>query len=278
MKKLLFIPLLWCFVVILPGAGFGQYTTFPCDPPVEDVLPEKTVAPAAMTVTDILREQERLSKLPLNERIAFWAGSFVGTPYDTDPLGLYVRTNRIVADEKVDCMYLTFRSVELAQTKTPEKALDRALDLRFITQGKVADGLVTNYDQRFQYGVDMVMSKKWGRNITADLGKTSRIAGSRGRDTVDILPKKVLSTWKLRRKLRDGDIIYWVKDPKKRVVGEIVGHLSFVRVKGGTPYLIHASGNKDRKDKPGGGEVKEVTVYTYVKHMPFIGAFVTRFE
>jgi hypothetical protein len=278
MKKPLSILLSCCFAVLIPITVFGSLPANPCDPPVKAVQPVNTAIPAAMKVDDILREQVRLSKLPQNERIAFWASRFIGTPYDTDPLGLYVRTNRIVADEKVDCMYHTFRSVELAQTSTPNEAIERALSLRFITQGKVKNGLVTNYDERFQYGVDMVMSKKWGRNITADLGATDRITGSRGRDTVDILPKKVLKAQKLQKKLQDGDIIYWVKDPKKRVVGEIVGHLSIVRVKSGKPYVIHASGNKDRKNKPGGGSVKEVSFPDYVRDMRFIGAFVTRFE
>ena len=233
---------------------------------------------AAMTSDDILHLQARLAKLPLNKRIAFWAGRFIGTPYDTDPLGLYVSTNRIAADEKVDCMYLTFRSVELAQTSTPGDAIDRALSLRFITRGKLTDGLVTNYDQRFQYGEDMVMSSKWGKNITADLGPTRQIAGSRGKDSVDILPKNVLATWALQKKLQDGDIIYWVKDPKTRVVEEIVSHLSFVHIKSGKPYLIHASGDKDREGRPGGGIVKEVSFSDYVRSMRFIGAFVTRFE
>ena len=241
-------------------------------------LPDEKKTVAAMTADEILLLQARLSKLPLNKRIASWASRFIGTPYDTDPLGLYVRTNRIVADEKVDCMYLTFRSVELAETNTPGEAIDRALNLRFITQGKAADGLVTNYDERFQYGEDMVMSGKWGRNITADLGATTQIAGSRGKDVVDILPKNVLATRTLQKKLQDGDIIYWVKDPKKRAVEEIVAHLSIVRIKSGKPYLIHAGGDKDRQDKPGGGVVKEVPFSDYVRNMRFIGAFVTRFE
>ena len=49
-----------------------------------------------------------------HERIAFWAEQYIDVPYDTDPWGDYVRKNVIVADERVDCMYLTFRSVELA--------------------------------------------------------------------------------------------------------------------------------------------------------------------
>jgi cell wall-associated NlpC family hydrolase len=233
---------------------------------------------AAMTAGEILLTQARVAKLPLNKRIASWASRFIGTPYDTDPLGIYVRTNRIVADEKVDCMYLTFRSVELAQTSTPGEAIDRALSLRFITKGKIADGLVTNYDQRFQYGEDMVASSKWGKNITADLGETMQIAGSRGKDFVDILPKNVLTARVFQKKLQDGDIIYWVKDPKKRVVEEIVSHLSIVHIKSGKPYLIHAAGDKDREGRPGGGAVKEVPFSDYVRTSRFIGAFVTRFE
>jgi cell wall-associated NlpC family hydrolase len=231
-----------------------------------------------MTADEILVAQTRLAGLPLNKRIATWAGRFIGTPYDTDPLGLYVSTNRIVADEKVDCMYLTFRSVELAQTSTPGEAINRALNLRFITTGTIIDGLVTNYDQRFRYGEDMVMSAKWGKNITADLGATRQISGSRGRDTVDILPKNVLTTQVLQKKLQDGDIVYWVKDPKKRVVEEIVSHLSIVHIKSGKPYLIHAAGDKDREGRAGGGVVKEVPFADYVRNMRFIGAFVTRFE
>jgi hypothetical protein len=233
---------------------------------------------AEMTADEILLAQARATQLPLGKRIAYWAGRFIGTPYDTDPLGLYVRTNRIIADEKVDCMYHTFRSVELAQSGTPGEAVDRALDLRFITRGKLADGLVTNYDERFQYGEDMVTSGKWGQNITAALGAVKTVPGTRGKETVDILPKESLLAKALQKKLRDGDIIYWVKDPKKRVVDEIVAHLSIVRIKSGTPYLIHASGSKGQWDTKNGGMVKEVPLADYVHAMKFIGAFVTRFE
>jgi cell wall-associated NlpC family hydrolase len=231
-----------------------------------------------MTADEILLTQTKISQQPLGSRIAYWAGRFIGTPYDPDPLGLYVRTNRIVADEKVDCMYHTFRSIELAQTASPGEAIERALVLRFITEGKIADGLVKNYDERFQYGEDMVMSSKWGRNITQDIGPAITIPGSRGKETVDVLAKNVLLSRAIQKKLQDGDILYWVKDPKKRVVEEIVAHLSIVHVKAGKTYLIHASGDKDRSDRPGGGVVKEVLMSDYVRSMKFIGAFVTRFE
>ena len=240
--------------------------------------PEEKKRPADMAADEVLLAQARVAPLPVGQRIAYWAGRFVGTPYDTDPLGLYVRTNRIIADEKVDCMYHVFRSVELAQSSTPDEAVTKALSLRFITKGKLENGLVINYDDRYQYGEDMVMSGKWGKNVTADLGAVTPIPGSRGRAFVDILSKNVLATRSLQRKLQDGDIIYWVKDPKKRVVEEIVAHLSIIRIKAGKVYVIHAAGSKNQWSTPDGGRVKEVLFADYVRSMRFIGAFVTRFE
>lgn len=240
--------------------------------------PDQKKRPAEMTADEVMIAQSLAAELPLGRRIVYWAARFIGTPYDTDPLGLYVRTNRIIADEKADCMYLTFRAVELARSRTPGQAVEEALALRFITQGRLVDGLVQNYGERFEYGEDMVFSGKWGRNITGELGTTSAITGSRGRDEVAILPKTALASKKVQNKIQDGDIIYWVKDPRKRVVGEIVAHLSFVRVKDGRSYLIHAGGTKDSASKPGGGVVKEVLMADYLRDTRFIGAFVTRFD
>ena len=234
--------------------------------------------PAEMTAEEVLLAQARTARLPLGKRISYWAGRFLGTPYDPDPLGLYVRTRRIVADEKADCMYHVFRSVELAGGNTPAEAIDRALGLRFVTQGKLADGLVTNYDQRFEYGEDMVFSGKWGRNITGDLGTVKTVPGTRGKEKVEILPKNILATRTLQKKLQDGDIVYWVKDPKKRASDEIVGHLSVIHLKSGKPYVIHAAGSKDHNGTPGGGVVKESPFPEYVQNMRFTGAFITRFE
>jgi cell wall-associated NlpC family hydrolase len=240
--------------------------------------PGQNKMPVEMTAEDILLAQARTARLPLDKRIAFWAARFIGTPYDPDPLGLYVRTNRVVADEKVDCMYHVFRSAELAMSSTPAEAVERALSLRFRTEGRMLDGLVTNYAERFEYGEDMVFSGKWGTNITPELGATKKISGTRGRDEVDILPKHILITRTLQKKLQDGDIVYWVKDPGRRASDEIVGHLSIIHVKAGRPFVIHASGSKDREETPGGGVVKEVPFSEYVQAMRFIGAFVTRFE
>jgi hypothetical protein len=245
---------------------------------VAGLEPDRKKLPAEMTADEIMIAQGLAEELPLGKRLVYWAGRFIGTPYDTDPLGSYVRTNRIVADEAADCMYLTFRAAELALSATPGQAIEQALSLRFTTQGRLTDGLVQNYDERFEYGEDMVYSGKWGRDITGDLGATKIIAGSRGRDGVVILPKQTLQTKKLQKLLQDGDIIYWVKDPKKRVVEEIVAHLSFVHIKNGKTYLIHAAGTKANSSKTGGGMVKEVPFAAYVRDTKFIGAFVTRFE
>ncbi|MFA5074002.1 MAG: NlpC/P60 family protein [Nitrospirota bacterium] len=240
--------------------------------------PDEKKKPADMTADEIYLAQMRAGSLPLGKRIAYWAKRFIGTPYDTDPVGLYVRTNRIVADEKADCMYHTFRAVELALTRTPREAVERALTLRFITNGILVDGRVVNYDERFQYGEDMVMSKKWGANITADLGPTVSIAGSRNIADATILPKESLAKRELQQNLQDGDIIFWVKDPKKRIVEEIVGHISIIRIKSDKPYLIHASGSKGSGSRRGKGMVKELSLSDYLKQTKFIGAFVTRFK
>ncbi len=235
--------------------------------------------PAEMTADEIMIAQTRVMGEPLGKRITYWAERFIGTPYDTDPLGLYVRTNSIVADAKADCMYLTFRSVELARSTTPGEAVEQALDLRFRTKGVVADGLVTNYGERFEYGEDMVYSGKWGRNITEELGRTTAVAGSRGRDTITMLPKESLAAKTVQQQLQDGDIIYWVKDPKKRSAAmEIVAHLSFVRLKDGKVYLVHAGGTKDSDTRPGKGQVKEVLLANYLHETKFVGALVTRLE
>ena len=222
--------------------------------------------------------QEELARLPVGSRIARFAESFAGTPYDTDPLGAYVRKEKVVCDSEVDCMYLVFRAVELATSDTPEGAVERALDLRFITKGVIEDGRVTNYDERFQYAEDMTASGKWGEDVTATIGEVKAIPGARGRDTITYMPAKGLAAPEALGMLRDGDLIFFVKDPAKRVVGEVVGHLGIVSVADGGPYLIHASGNKDRPDRPGGGIVKKVSLREYLMDTKFIGAQVTRFR
>ena len=243
-----------------------------------------------MPDTEIAVFQKEIANKPIGERIALWAEKFVGAPYDPDPLGEYVTKKAIVADERADCMYLSFRAVELALSLTPDKAIDIALDKRFITKGRLdSKGNVINYEDRFQYGEDMLDSGRWGKEITEELGKVTEIKGSRGREKVKIISKKELLEL-LNKKggslpLKSGDLIFFIKAVERRKAGEIVGHIGIVKVEDRSQesgvrsqkkdkeiYLIHAGGVKDK-----GGEVKKVRLYDYINSMPFIGVRVSRF-
>jgi len=247
-----------------------------------------------MPDTEIAVFQKEIADKPVGERIALWAERFVGAPYDPDPFGEYVTKKVIVADERVDCMYLSFRAVELALSLTPDKAIDIALDKRFITKGRLdSKGNVINYEDRFQYGEDMLDSGRWGKEITEQLGKVTEIKGSRGREKVKIIAKntllKRLSSSKSSSRmtgLKSGDFIFFVKAVERRKVGEIVGHIGIVKIEVRSEkseirnneeqkeiYLIHAGGLKNK-----GGEVKKVRLYDYINSMPFIGVRVSRFN
>jgi hypothetical protein len=224
----------------------------------------------ALTNGEIQKFQTLLAGHPIGERIAFWAERFVGTPYDKDPIGEYVTKAVIVADERVDCMYLTFRAVELALSRTPEEAIEVALEKRFHSKGMIKDGKVANYENRFEYGEDMIFSGKWGSEITSKIGKTMSLKGSRGKESVDILSSDRLL--KEMDRLRSGDILFFIKKVEDRKVEEIVGHIGVVKMEQ-IPYLIHASGTKGK-----GGEVKKVLLRDYLKTMPFLGVMITRFD
>ncbi|QWR76605.1 N-acetylmuramoyl-L-alanine amidase-like domain-containing protein [Candidatus Magnetomonas plexicatena] len=218
--------------------------------------------------------QQEMKTLPIGDRIAMWAEKFVGTPYDTDPLGAYVRNKVIVYDKKVDCMYHIFRSVELAIGSTPEDSVEAALNLRFKTKGKLdSDGLVTNYDDRFQYAEDMVTSGKWSKDVTSELGGTTQIKGDRGVESVTIVPKENIKD--VIPLLKSGDIVFLIKKVEKRVVGEIVGHEGIIKVENSDVYLVHASGLKNKENE--NYKVKKVPLLDYAANMPFIGITVLRF-
>jgi hypothetical protein len=224
---------------------------------------------------EIRKIQAGLQGKTTGEKIAFFAERFVGTPYDEDPQGEYVSKATIVADEKVDCMYLTFRSVELALSHTPEEARQIALEKRFHSKGILKDGRVVNYDDRFQYGEDMIESGKWGREITSKIGRTIWIEGSRGRNFWTILPPQELLNE--RGKIKSGDILFFVTAPEKRKADECIGHIGIAKIEKSESakkiYMIHASGVKNR-----GGVVKKVSLPEYVSRMPFVGVRITRFE
>jgi len=244
-------------------------------------------APFCLALTDeeILKHQSEIKDKPIGERIAFWAERFVGVPYDIDPRGEYVAKGVIVADERVDCMYLTFRAVELAMSSNHDEAIEIALDKRFHARGILQDEKVVNYDDRFQYGEDMIFSGKWGNDITNHVGRTVKIEGTRGSGFIEILPPEELI--KEMQKLKSGDIIFFIKAAKKRTSEELVGHIGIIKTEDRTQstenrrhstehrqiYLIHAGGMKEK-----GGVVKKVLFKDYIKTMPFLGAKITRFD
>lgn len=229
----------------------------------------------ALTDDEIIDGYSRTTDMALGGRIAFWAARFIGTPYDPDPLGEYVRKRVIVADERIDCMYHVFRSVELAKGNSPEGAVLYALDLRFHSKGILENGLVANYNERFRYGEDMVRSGKWGQDITASLGKTFRVRDPKGGRPLNALRPDELHS--RRHLLKDGDILFLVKSPKKRKTDEVVGHMGIVAGNGGpakgTAYFIHAGGTKG-----GRGMVRKDLLSDYLRAMPFNGITVTRFQ
>jgi hypothetical protein len=228
-----------------------------------------------ITADEISALQPRLRESPVGNRIAFWAEQFIGTPYDMDPLGDYVTRAAIVADERVDCMYLTFRAVELALTNSPEEAINKALIMRFHTQGVLQDGKVTNYDERYQDGIEMIKSGKYGAEITTRLGKTRQTADASSDGPIDFLP--VAEMQKGMDQVTTGDIVYFVRDPSRSAVGGIIAHMGILKVEtrnGGssrTVYLIHASGTKKR-----GGSVKKVLLDGYLSHMQHAGVKISR--
>jgi len=232
----------------------------------------------ALTDEEIQKFQTFLTGKPIGEKIVFWAEKFVGTPYDMNPLGEYVSRATIVADERMDCMYLTFRVVELALSKTPEEAIEVALEKRFHSKGVLKEGRVANYEDRFEYGEDMIESGKWGKEVTAEIGKIITIKGSRGKGLVGVLPSRRLLTGLMS--LKSGDIIFFATKPEKRKAGEVIGHIGFIRVEkrpddpgSREVFLIHASGTKRK-----GGEVSKVLLKDYLFKMGFIGVRITRFQ
>lgn len=237
-----------------------------------------TPSHAFLTSDEIATRQKEMASMRLGARIAGWAEAFIGTSYDTDPLGAYVSERAVVVDSSADCMYLTFRSVELASTESPGDAVRAALNMRFITRGKLGpDGKVLNYDERYQYAMDMIKSGKWGKDITTSLlpeKEIIEVPGDRHHGPVSIIPKNAVN--RTLSGLQSGDIVFFIKEPSRRVVGEIVGHIGIIADLDDAVFLIHASGRKNKDGRPS-GQVVKVPITAYAKKMPFIGVVITRF-
>ena len=230
-----------------------------------------SLAAAFMSDDEIAVLQRSAAGWSTGERIAFWAEQFIDMPYDPDPLGEYVRSNVVVADERVDCMYHTFRSVELALGKDPADSITVALDKRFHSRGLVEEGKVSNYTERFRYGEEMIESGKWGREITSELGETAMIKGERRSERIAMIRKQDIP--KMLSGLKNGDLVFFVKNPGKRVSGEIIGHIGIIKIETDKTYLVSAFGRKNR-----GGKVRKILLSEYGREMPFVGIRVSRLE
>lgn len=229
----------------------------------------------AFTNQQIQQLQNSISNKPIGEKIVFWAKQFINTPYDPDPKGAYVTREAIIADDSVDCMYLVFRCVELAFSNSPKQAINVALDKRFFHQGRLQNNNVINYDDRYQYGEDMITSGKWGKEITNNLGVTEKIIGTRDHAYWEILPSGELVS--NINQLKSGDLLFFILDPRKRsAVNASVGHMGIVDVETiknqKIVYLIHAHGHKTKT-----GKVVKVPLAEYIENSPFIGVQITRF-
>ena len=215
----------------------------------------------------------------LGDKIAKYANSFIGTPYDRIPIGLYVQSRKLIIDDEIDCMYLVFRSVSLALADGDnKKAAEIACDKMFHDKCKLdKNGLVTNYENRFDYSEDMIFSGKWGKSIYTN-EEMSIMEGSRMYDKLHYVKSQdFIKSKELQQRVQSGDILFLFKFPKKRSkLQEAIGHLGILEVQNGDIYLIHASGKK-KYNVPQGKVVKvKLTDYLQEKKAKWAGIYVTR--
>ena len=217
----------------------------------------------------------------LGNKIVRYANSFIGTPYDRIPIGLYVQSRKLIIDDEIDCMYLVFRSIPLALADGDnKKAFDIACDKMFHDKCKTdKDSLVTNYENRFDYGEDMIYSGKWGKSIYSD-NEMSVMAGSRHYKRFHYIKSQdFINSKKLQQRVQNGDILFLVKHPELRSpkTHAAIGHLGILEVgRDGEIHLIHASGVK-RYDVPQGKVIKvKLTDYLQEKKAKWAGIYITR--
>ena len=215
----------------------------------------------------------------LGDKIAKYANSFIGTPYDRIPIGLYVQSRKLIIDDEIDCMYLVFRSVSLALADGDDKkAAEIACDKMFHDKCKLdKNGLVTNYENRFDYSEDMIFSGKWGKSIYTN-EEMSTMEGSRMYDKLHYVKSQdFIKSKELQQRVQSGDILFLFKFPKKRSkLQEAIGHLGILEVQNGDIYLIHASGKK-KYNVPQGKVVKvKLTDYLQEKKAKWAGIYITR--
>ena len=224
-----------------------------------------------LILTAIFFVNSAFSSSTIGKKITQCANQFIGTPYDTNPIGEYVFRNVIIYDEKVDCMYFVFRCTEIALSNKEISSEQVALSQRFKTHGIISNGVVVNYQDRFAYADDMILSPKWGVDVSPAIGRISQIEGTRGVSFFNFVAKNDVNL----RNFQNGDIIFFVKSKNNRIIDEVIGHLGFIEIENGNVYLIHASGLKQPTTN---GSVQKVLLANFLQKTKFIGVVVKRFE
>lgn len=220
------------------------------------------------------------SKYTNGDRVVYYANMFIGKPYDRIPEGLYVKERKLIMDKEMDCMYFVFRTISLALSNGDDKQAEKILcNKMFKHKCKLdKDGFVINYNDRFEYGEDMILSGKYGKSIF-NKKETSVMKGSRMYKNFNFVKSDdFIQNKYLQKKVKNGDILFLYKHPDKRSkANEAVGHLGVLEVdKNGIIYFIHASGSKNITKIQ--GAVKKVKLIEYLKEMNnFIGIDIVRF-
>jgi hypothetical protein len=237
-----------------------------------------------------LREQFRaLADLPLGDRVARWAVFFLDRGEATyvfgDAPGGYVHEGRLVDDLATDCVLFLSRIVELATSRSPEEAIDRALELRFpgCPPGELVTdrGLDFAHASRLRYGEDMIASGGYGTIVTEEAGTTEddRGTGRYPRGAVAFVRTGQVQ----EATLRNGDLAFFVLNPNhegarraREETGAVIGHMGIIERRGGTVHLVHAA----LRALPGvyeGNRIVSVPLSTYLERVDrFAGLVLTR--
>ena len=241
------------------------------------VLARNLTYPAAPR-EDLLDTFDRLAASPVGERVAGWARFFLdrGVPYLYGDAGNgYVTQGRLVDDTATDCMLLTMRVFELAQSSNPTEAIERALAGRFpgVPLDAIAnsDGVLDyEHPYRRRFALDLMREGFYGTDVTESLGRTVPDPGTPRPTSADVpvLPKDTLEV----ERLVDGDALWFVLAPDTQAeVRErshaIIGHMGIISRPTGTDpseiQLIHAA-SKPLVDVYDGGKVVSVDLATYL--------------
>jgi hypothetical protein len=251
---------------------------------LRDAVVARNLAPPALPRDELEATFDAVAGHAVNVRIASWARMFqersnAAYVFGDEPGG-YVAEGRLVDDRSTDCMLFTMRVFELAQSTSPEGAIERAVAGRFpgvpLDAIASADGrLDYTHPYRRRFAVELMEEGFYGTDVTGSIGPTDRdVAGGDHPRPVFVIPKDALDL----TRFIDGDALWLVLDPmleRTRAIreesGAIIGHMGIVVMEGETPHLIHAAA----KSLPGeyeGNAIVSVPVATYLERVETFSA------